>query len=111
MSNSTSRSVLAVAVHLALGSSLSAVAAEPGESALTPTSPSTPASSTETQLGKISVDAAVGEYKVDQAQSPKYTEPLRDTAQTVTVIPAELIQQQGTLLLRDDPQPHTRGAC
>lgn len=102
MSNCTSRSVLAVAVHLALsGASLSAIATEPGESATNPTSPSTPASGTETQLGKISVDAAVGEFKVDQAQSPKYTEPLRDTAQTVTVIPAELIQQQGTLLLRD----------
>ncbi|HEY6925519.1 MAG TPA: TonB-dependent siderophore receptor [Steroidobacteraceae bacterium] len=55
----------------------------------------------ETELGKIRVNASIGTYKVEQAESPKYTEPLRDTAQTITVIPADLIQQQGTLLLRD----------
>jgi len=98
MPNSTSRRLLAAAVHLALGASLSAMAAEP----TTPNSGSdaSPAKK-ETQLGKISVDDSVSEYKVDQVESPKYTEPLRDTAQTITVIPAELIQQQGTLLLRD----------
>ncbi len=39
--------------------------------------------------------------KAEQVSSPKYTEPLRDTAQTITVIPAELMQQEGALLLRD----------
>ena len=33
--------------------------------------------------------------------SPKYTEPLRDTPQTVTIIPQELIEQQGATTLRD----------
>nr|WP_240978537.1 TonB-dependent siderophore receptor [Longimicrobium terrae] len=33
--------------------------------------------------------------------SPKYTEPLRDVPQTVTVVPQEIIQQQGATTLRD----------
>jgi catecholate siderophore receptor len=33
--------------------------------------------------------------------SPKYTEPLRDTPQTITVIPSELIEQQGATTLRE----------
>jgi len=78
-----SRSFLALA---AIGTSLSAVAAEEEKV---------------TELGKISVDAQSSSYKADVPSSPKYTELLRDTAQTITVIPADLIQQQGGLLLRD----------
>ena len=33
--------------------------------------------------------------------SPKYTEPLRDTPQTITVIPESVIQAQGATTLRD----------
>ena len=33
--------------------------------------------------------------------SPKYTEPLRDIPQTITVIPKELIEEQGATTLRD----------
>jgi catecholate siderophore receptor len=33
--------------------------------------------------------------------SPKYTEPLRDTPQTITVIPRDLIEQQGATTLRE----------
>src|SRR5215470_1834050 len=84
MSNSKSNPLL-WAVHLAVGASLSGTAT----------------AAAETELGKISVDATVSEYKVDLPESPKYTGPLRDTAQTITVIPAQLIQQQGALLLRD----------
>src|SRR5262249_48685829 len=98
MSNSKSRRLLAAAVHLALGASLNAMAAEP---AAPHPSSADPAPKNETQLGKISVDDTLSEYKIDTAESPKYTDPLRDPAQTKTVIPAELIQQQGTLLLRD----------
>jgi catecholate siderophore receptor len=36
-----------------------------------------------------------------KAQSPKYTEPLRDTPQTVVVIPQQIIQQQNVTSLRD----------
>src|SRR5262249_47154254 len=53
------------------------------------------------ELGKIAVDAELSSYKAEVASSPKYTELLRDTPQTITVIPADLIQQQGALLLRD----------
>ncbi|MBS0420180.1 MAG: TonB-dependent receptor [Proteobacteria bacterium] len=78
-----SRGFLALA---AIGTSLSAVAAEDEKV---------------TELGKIDVDAQAGAYKAEVPSSPKYTELLRDTAQTITVIPADLIQQQGGLLLRD----------
>ena len=98
MPNSTSRRLLAAAVHLALGASLNAAAAEPA--ATDPVSDSA-TSAKETRLGTIAVDETVSEYKIDRAESPKYTESLRDTAQTITVIPAQLIQQQGTQLLRD----------
>ncbi len=47
------------------------------------------------------MDADVSDYKAEQVVSPKYTESLLDTPQTITVIPAAVIQQQGTLLLRD----------
>jgi catecholate siderophore receptor len=101
MPNSRSRRLLAAAVHLALGASLSAMAAEPATPGAPKSNSDSSAPKSETQLGKISVADTLSEYKVDQAESPKYTEPLRDTAQTITVIPAELIQQQGALLLRD----------
>ncbi|HKV10805.1 MAG TPA: TonB-dependent siderophore receptor [Thermoanaerobaculia bacterium] len=35
------------------------------------------------------------------ASSPKYTEPLRDTPQTITVIPREMIEAQGATTLRE----------
>ncbi len=79
-----SRTVLAMAVNVAL--TAAAAAAEDDKV---------------TELGKISVDAQAGAYEADVASSPKYTELLRDTAQTITVIPSDLIQQQGGLLLRD----------
>jgi catecholate siderophore receptor len=36
-----------------------------------------------------------------QVASPKYTEPLLDTPQTITVIPKEIIEEQGATTLRD----------
>jgi catecholate siderophore receptor len=79
-----SRTVLALAVNVAL--SATALAAEDEKT---------------TELGKISVDADASAFKAEVPSSPKYTELLRDTAQTITVIPSDLIQQQGGLLLRD----------
>ncbi len=38
---------------------------------------------------------------VSTVSSPKYTEPLRDIPQTITVIPREVIEQQGATTLRD----------
>ncbi len=40
-------------------------------------------------------------YKPDAMQSPKYTEPLRDVPQTVTVVPRAVIEQQNATTLRD----------
>jgi len=46
------------------------------------------------RLPSISVEgqkSAEEDYKVDRLQSPKYTEPLVDTPQTITVIPRQVM--------------------
>lgn len=56
------------------------------------------------KLGGMTVtDTAIEEspIKVEKAESPKYTRPLLDTPQTITVIGKETIQQQNLLTLRD----------
>ena len=56
------------------------------------------------KLGGMTVtDTAIdeSEIKVERAESPKYTRPLLDTPQTITVINKETIQQQNLLTLRD----------
>jgi len=40
-------------------------------------------------------------YKPEKLATPKYTVPLRDVPQTVTVIPTEVMQEQGSTNLRD----------
>ncbi|CAG9167986.1 putative TonB-dependent receptor BfrD [Cupriavidus laharis] len=40
-------------------------------------------------------------YKVDEAQSSKFTAPLLDTPKSVTVVPAEVLQQTGSNSLQD----------
>lgn len=52
-------------------------------------------------LPTISVTAAADGYKVDQLSSAKSTEPLLNTAKTVTVINKELIEQQGATTLME----------
>lgn len=56
--------------------------------------------STPQALPKISVGAE-GEVtnKVDQASSPKFTQPLLDTPQTITIVSKEVLQQQGATTL------------
>lgn len=53
----------------------------------------------------LEIQARAGSVEVrdDAARisSPKYTEPLRDTPQTITVIPREVIEKQGATTLRD----------
>ncbi len=46
-------------------------------------------------------DTVENEYKPEKAASPKYTAPLRDTPQSVQVIPKKVIEEQGQLTLRD----------
>lgn len=53
------------------------------------------------EMSKISVGAAEEGYKTEVASSPKYTQALRDTPQTITVIPNAVIKEQGATNLRD----------
>ena len=53
-----------------------------------------------TQLPTVTVDGAIDRYKPDRVSSPKFTEPLRDTPMSITVLPKELIADQGVLTLR-----------
>jgi len=54
-------------------------------------------------LGTTTVtgDAVDGDYKVDQAQSSKYTAPLRDTPRSVTVVPQQVLKDTNSLNLQD----------
>jgi catecholate siderophore receptor len=52
-------------------------------------------------LGLEGVAASVEILGRISPASPKYTEPLRDTPQTITVIPKTVIEQQGATTLRD----------
>jgi len=53
--------------------------------------------SNEARLDAVTVTAS----RTPSSASPKYTEPLRDVPQTVTVIPQSVIQSQGAMSLRD----------
>jgi len=57
----------------------------------------------ETQsLGELVVEAIRDTlYKPEKLQSVKYTEPLRDIPQTITVVPQEVIKEQNASTLRD----------
>lgn len=56
----------------------------------------------DTVLSKVKVSGeTVDSYKPDAPASPKYTEPLRDTPQTITVIPKKVIEDQNLLSLRE----------
>lgn len=46
-------------------------------------------------------DVVVTGAKERKVSSPKYTQPLRDTPQTITVVPQQLIKEQGAVTLRD----------
>lgn len=54
------------------------------------------------QLPPVSVeDKAQQPYKPEKPASPKYTAPLLDVPQTVTIIPAQVMKDQNLLTLRD----------
>ncbi|NGY06833.1 catecholate siderophore receptor Fiu [Solimonas terrae] len=55
-----------------------------------------------TQLREVKVEADVpSPYKVDAPSSPKFTQPLRDTPQTIQIIPKELFSEQGATTLSE----------
>src|SRR5690606_17107643 len=46
-------------------------------------------------LNTVKIDAdAIETYKADQVSSPKFTQPLRDTPQTIQVITSQVFSQQ-----------------
>ncbi|NKF22466.1 catecholate siderophore receptor Fiu [Solimonas marina] len=76
----------------------------------TSTTSDEPSKDQATQLSGVKVEAdveATSPYKADAVQSPKFTQPLRDTPQTIQVITKELFNQQGatslTEALRNSP--------
>ncbi|MDP2228281.1 MAG: TonB-dependent receptor plug domain-containing protein, partial [Moraxellaceae bacterium] len=54
-----------------------------------------------TVLEPVEVESAAADEALPQVSSPKYTAPLRDTPQSVQVIPKRIIEEQGQLTLRD----------
>ncbi len=54
-----------------------------------------------TKMDEVIVEADSQVYNVQRLQSPKYTEPLRDIPQTITVIPKAVIQERGAFTLSD----------
>lgn len=54
-----------------------------------------------TKMDEVIVEADSQIYNVQRLQSPKFTEPLRDVPQTITVIPKSVIQDRGAFSLRD----------
>ncbi|MDB6133003.1 MAG: TonB-dependent siderophore receptor family protein [Verrucomicrobiales bacterium] len=61
-----------------------------------------PAAPAPASLSEVVVEAsAEPTYKPETVSSPKYTQPLRDIPQTITVIPQTVIQAQGATSLRD----------
>src|SRR5690349_11200429 len=90
-----------VATSSALGLALSCASLLPAvaQTAAQPAAPAAPSQ----QLPAISVEGArpQNDYKVDRASSPKTSEPLLDTPQTITVIPREVIEDRGANSLRD----------
>ncbi|OWJ94136.1 TonB-dependent siderophore receptor [Pseudomonas sp. A46] len=84
-SNLPHRALLASAIGLATASAAGLAFAEQGA----------------LELGNVNVDGkAEKSYKVEESASAKYTAPLLDTPQTITVVPREVIQEQQALSLR-----------
>ena len=50
---------------------------------------------------KVTGGAPANDYKADNASSPKFTQPLVDTPQTITVIKKEILQQQAATSLAE----------
>jgi len=50
---------------------------------------------------KVNADATAGEFKADKVSSPKQTQPLVDTPQTIVVVKKELFQQQAATSLSE----------
>lgn len=76
-----------------LAAQTAAPAAKPGTQAKPEEVPMT--------MDEVVVEADAAIYNVQRLQSSKYTEPLRDIPQTITVIPKAVIEDRGAFSLRD----------
>ncbi|HEX7349367.1 MAG TPA: catecholate siderophore receptor Fiu, partial [Rhodanobacteraceae bacterium] len=86
--------------RLALSTLVTSIAL--GLPALAIANPAAPeGSAAPTQLSTIHVTTTRNRYKVDAVQSPKFTQPLLDTPQTINVISKEVLQQQGATTLTE----------
>lgn len=89
--NSSTAGVMAAAVLALPGAAFAQTAAAPA--ARSASSPST--------LPAVKVQGAVDTYKADTVSSPKFTQPIVDTPQTITVIKKEVLREQGATTLSD----------
>jgi catecholate siderophore receptor len=96
---SSSASGLASAATLLTGLALAFPAVATDMPASTPSSDAQVANAK--NLPGVKVEATSNDYRVDRLSSPKFTQPLLDTTQTVNVITKELIQQQGATTLTE----------
>jgi len=96
---SSSASGLASAATLLTGLALAFPAVAMDTPASTPSSDAQVANAK--NLPGVKVEATSNDYRVDRLSSPKFTQPLLDTTQTVNVITKELIQQQGATTLTE----------
>ena len=78
-----------------------AVIAFPGVIHAQQTKPSSANVAVETTLPEVSVQGQAQTYKAEQVSSPKFTQPLVDTPQTISVIKKEVFQEQGATTLTE----------
>src|SRR5688500_11060957 len=88
--------VNAIVLAGAIGDGIFTFAQSTNDTAGSTNAPSQPQS-----LPDVIVSGEQNSYKPEQLQSPRYTEPLRDIPQTITVIPQAVIQEQNATTLRD----------
>jgi catecholate siderophore receptor len=55
----------------------------------------------ETAIPKVVIEGALPAYMADPLSSPKYTRPITEIAQTITLLPQQLLEEQGVKSLRD----------
>jgi catecholate siderophore receptor len=73
----------------------------PSLAAAAPSAPAAARAGAPTQLPTIQVTGRHIQYRVDQVESSKFTQPLLDTPQTIDVIGSEIIRQQGATTLTE----------
>lgn len=66
-----------------------------------PASAQTAGGASTSTLREVQVEATADSFKADRVSSPKFSEPLVDTPQTITVIKKEVLQEQGAATLTE----------